>query len=55
MIRARYFAFGSNMLSARLLARTGSAVPRGLARLPGWRRLALPEGRLQQEDIHQRS
>jgi len=37
MTRAHYFAFGSNMLSARLLARTGSARPRGLVRLPGWR------------------
>ena len=37
MTRAHYFAFGSNMLSARLLARTDSALPRGLVRLPGWR------------------
>ena len=37
MTRAQYFAFGSNMLSARLQARTESALPRGLARLPGWR------------------
>jgi len=32
-----YFAFGSNMLTARLCARTASARPVGLARLTGWR------------------
>jgi hypothetical protein len=37
MPRVHYFAFGSNMLSARLTARTDSARPLGLARLPGWR------------------
>lgn len=37
MTSARYFAFGSNTLSARLQARTPSARPQGLAELPGWR------------------
>jgi len=36
MPRIHYFAFGSNMLSARLTARTDSARPLGLVRLQGW-------------------
>ncbi|MCG6941376.1 MAG: gamma-glutamylcyclotransferase [Thiohalocapsa sp.] len=31
-----YFAYGSNMLAARLQARTPSARPVGVASLPGW-------------------
>jgi gamma-glutamylcyclotransferase (GGCT)/AIG2-like uncharacterized protein YtfP len=34
---ARYFAYGSNMALARLLARTPSARPEGAARLAGFR------------------
>lgn len=33
----RYFAYGSNMSSVRLLARVPDAVPLGAARLDGWR------------------
>jgi cation transport regulator ChaC len=35
-MQTHYFAYGSNMLSARLLARTASARPLGPALLPGW-------------------
>jgi hypothetical protein len=36
-MRVAYFAYGSNMSSARLLARVPGATPRGAARLDGWR------------------
>lgn len=36
-MRVAYFAYGSNMRSARLLARVPGATPRGAARLEGWR------------------
>jgi hypothetical protein len=36
-MQVAYFAYGSNMSSARLRARIPGATPRGAARLEGWR------------------